>query len=182
MRKIWMFGTLFLMLGTLLTGSASAETAAPVVYMTTDISPEGLMRVYEALGREATGNVAVKISTGEPGGHHFLSPDLIGELVQHVNGTIVDSNTAYGGRRASTAMHYQVAEDHGFTAIAPVEILDGEGEISLPVTGGQHLTEGIVGMGFEKYDFHVVLSHFKGHSMAGAGRRDKEYVYRLCFF
>lgn len=159
--------------------SAQQESAAPLqnseadgvpkVFMTTNISPEGLIAVYNALGREATGNVAVKISTGEPGGTHFLSPDLIKELVGHVDGTIVDANTAYGGRRTSTAMHYQVAEDHGFTAIAPVEILDGTGEIRLPVTGGKHLTEDIVGAGFANYDFHIVLSHFKGHAMAGLG-------------
>ena len=150
-------------------GNGSSSGEVPVVYMTTEISPEGLIAIYEALGREATGNVAVKISTGEPGGNHFLSPDLIKDLVQAVEGTIVDANTAYGGQRASTAMHYQVAEDHGFTAIAPVEILDGDGEMPLPVTGGQHLTEDIVGAGYANYDFHIVLSHFKGHAMAGLG-------------
>lgn len=127
------------------------------------------MAVYSALEREAAGKVAVKISTGEPGGSHFLSPALIKELVQSVGGTIVDANTAYGGRRANTAMHYQAAQDHGFTAIATVEILDGEGEIRLPVSGGRHLSQDIVGAAFNKYDFHVVLSHFKGHGMAGLG-------------
>ncbi len=150
---------------------AQSETGgAPVVYMTTDISSEGLMAVYEALGRTAEGeNVAVKISTGEPGGNHFLSPDLIKELVQTVDGTIVESNTAYGGQRASTAMHYQVAEDHGFTAIAPVVIMDEETTMSIPVNGGTHLTEDVVGARFADFDFHVVLSHFKGHAMGGFG-------------
>lgn len=149
---------------------ASAEEALPVVYMTTDISPAGLMAAYQALGREATGErVAVKISTGEPGGTHFLSPDLIKEFVQSVDGTIVESNTAYGGRRASTALHYQVAEDHGFTAIAPVVIMDEEAEMSLPITGGTHLAEDVVGARFADFDFHVVLSHFKGHAMGGFG-------------
>lgn len=146
------------------------QASVPAVYMTTDISPEGLMAVYEALGRAADGeNVAVKISTGEPGGNHFLSPDLIKDFVQSVDGTIVESNTAYGGQRISTALHYQVAEDHGFTAIAPVVILDENGEIALPVENGTHLTEDIVGAGFADFDFHVVLSHFKGHAMAGLG-------------
>jgi uncharacterized Fe-S center protein len=139
------------------------------VYMTADISPEGLMSVYEALGLEANGKVAVKISTGEPGNPHYLSPDLIKNLVQKVNGTIVECNTAYGGRRASTAMHYQVAEDHGFTAIAPVVILDEDGDIPLPVSGGTHLKENYVGARFSDYDFHIVLSHFKGHAMGGFG-------------
>ena len=142
----------------------------PLVYMTTNISPEGLMAVYKALGREAAGdNVAEKIHTGAPGGNHFLSPDLIGNFVQTINGTIVECNTAVGGRRSNTALHYQVADDHGFTAIAPVVILDETDEISLPVENGQHLTENIIGARFEEFDFNVVLSHFKGHQQGGFG-------------
>ena len=139
------------------------------VYMTTDISPAGLNAVYEALGRKATGKVAVKISTGEPGGHNFLQPALIGNFVKSLNATIVESNTAYGGKRASTAMHKQVAKDHGFTAIAPVDILDEDGSLSLPVSGGTHLKEDLVGSHYKNYDFYVILSHFKGHPMAGLG-------------
>ena len=120
----------------ILTGSSFA---ASTVYFTKDISPAGLMAIYEKLGREANGKVAVKLSTGEAGNTHYLSPNLIGELVRKVNGTIVECNTAYGGSRASTAMHKQVAEDHGFTKIANVDILDEESEVSLPVTGGKHL-------------------------------------------
>jgi len=141
----------------------------PVVYMTTNINPAGLMAVYNALGLEASDNVAVKISTGEPGNTHFLAPSLIKDLVQRVNGTIVESNTAYGGRRASTAAHYQVARDHGFTAIAPVVILDERADISIPVVGGRHITEDIVGARFTEFNFHIVLSHFKGHQMGGFG-------------
>lgn len=115
--------------------------------MTTDITPESLIAIYEALGRKATGNVAVKISTGEIGSN-FLSPDLIKNLVQSLDGTIVESNTTYGGRRASTAMHYEVAKTNGFTAIAPVVILDENGDISLPVTNGKHLKENLVGAHF----------------------------------
>jgi uncharacterized Fe-S center protein len=139
------------------------------VYFTGDISPAGIASVYNALGRKASGKVAVKISTGEPGGHNFLQPALIGDFVKSVNGTIVECNTAYGGRRASTAMHYQVAKDHGFTAIAPVVILDENGDIGLPVSGGKHLKEDFVGAHFKDYDFHVILSHFKGHAMGGFG-------------
>jgi uncharacterized Fe-S center protein len=127
------------------------------------------MTVYEALGLQASGNVAVKISTGEPGNTHFLSPLLIKDLVQRVNGTIVECNTAYGGRRANTAAHYQVARDHGFTAIAPVVILDERSDIRIPVTGGRRLTENIVGARFPEFNFHIVLSHFKGHQMGGFG-------------
>lgn len=141
-----------------------------VVYMTSDISSEGLLHIYETLGRRAEGeNVAVKISTGEPGGHNFLDAEMIRELVQQVNGTFVECNTAYGGARASTAAHRQAAEDHGFTEYTDVDIMDADGEISIPVTGGTHLTEDIVGVNLQNYDFMVVLSHFKGHSMGGFG-------------
>ncbi len=157
--------------GTVILAAAnSGNSGTSKVYMTKDISPAGLMAVYKALGREASGNnVAVKISTGEPGGKHFLAPGLIKDLVQQVDGTIVEANTAYGGRRASTAMHYQVAKDHGFTAIADVVILDENGDVSLPVANGKHLKEDLVGAHFKDYDFHLVLSHFKGHAMGGFG-------------
>ncbi|MDR1277688.1 MAG: DUF362 domain-containing protein [Treponema sp.] len=151
----------------------SEEPAAvgeiPKVYMTRDISPAALDAVYKALGRALPGKAAVKLSTGEPGGHHFLSPDLIKDLVQSVEGTIVESNTAYGGRRANTAMHKQAARDHGFTAIAPVDILDEDGSMSLPFAGGKNIKEDLVGSHFARYDSFLVLSHFKGHSMGGFG-------------
>ena len=142
---------------------------ASVVYFTREITPEALMRVYKALGRAATGKVAVKISTGEPGGNNFLKPALIADLVKEVNGIIVECNTAYGGGRSNTEAHLKAAEDHGFTAIAPVDIMDAEGESRLPVAGGKHLTEDIVGSHYLNYDFTVVLSHFKGHAMGGFG-------------
>ena len=145
------------------------EEGAPIVYMTEDISPEGLMRIYEALGRKAAGKVAVKVHMGEPGGNNYLKPDLIKDLVVSVDGTFVDSNTAYGGLRTSTAAHMQAAEDHGFTAYASVDILDSEGYISLPIENGKHLTEDLVGSHYENYDFIIVLSHFKGHAMGGFG-------------
>ncbi|MDR2747027.1 MAG: DUF362 domain-containing protein [Treponema sp.] len=150
-------------------GRPDPAAAVSRVYMTRDISPEAVMAMYRVLGRELPGKVAVKLSTGEPGGHHFLSPDLIKGLVQSLNGTIVESNTAYGGRRASTALHKQVAKDHGFTAIAPVDILDEEGSISLPYAGGKNITEDLVGSHFTNYDSYLVLSHFKGHAMGGFG-------------
>jgi len=145
------------------------QTNAPIVYMTDKITPEGLLAVYDALGLKASGNVGVKISTGEPGNTHYLSPTLIKNLVQKVNGTIIECNTAYGGKRANTAMHYQVAKDHGFTAIAPVVIMDEKSDINIPVTGGKHLKEDIVGARFKEFNFHIVLSHFKGHGMGGFG-------------
>ena len=124
---------------------ARTAIAAPTVYFTKNISPAGLMAIYEKLGREPSGKVAVKLSTGEAGNTHYLSPELIKELVQKVQGTIVECNTAYGGSRSSTVMHRQVAEDHGFTKIAEVDIMDEEGDTVLPVTGGKHLKQNYVG-------------------------------------
>lgn len=151
--------------------AALGETQAevPVVYMFKEINPKNLVKIYKALGRKATGKVAVKLSTGEPGGHNFLQPELIKDLVHKVKGTIVECNTAYGGGRANTESHLKAAEDHGFTAIAKVDIMDAEGEAELPLTGGKHLTRDIVGSHYLNYDFTVVLSHFKGHAMGGFG-------------
>lgn len=146
-----------------------AAQGTPVVYMTQEITPEGLMAVYQALQWEPQGRVAVKLSTGEPPASNYLRPELIAGLVQSLDGTIVECNTAYGGSRAETAMHYQVAEDHGFTAIADFQILDEEGSMTLPVQGGTRLSENYVGAAFDDYDSYLVLSHFKGHSMAGYG-------------
>lgn len=145
------------------------QSTTPVVYMTTDISADGLVAAYQALGREAAGNVAVKLHTGEPGGDHYLHPELIGDLVKAVSGTIVECNVAYGGPRANTAMHMQAAEDHGFTEIAEVDIMDADGYMSLPIVNGKHLTEDRVGAHLENYDFVIMLSHFKGHAMGGFG-------------
>ncbi len=149
-------------------GTGNAEEL-PKVYYIRAITPENLVRIYDALERPATGKVAVKLSTGEPGGHHFLQPALIAPLVHKVNGTIVECNTAYGGGRAATADHLKAAEAHGFTAIAPVDIMDAEGDVALPVKRGNHLKEDFVGSHYPDYDFTLVLSHFKGHAMGGFG-------------
>lgn len=145
-------------------------TSDTVVYFTSDISPEAMVAAYDALGTGLTGeNIAVKLSTGEPPASNYLDPDLIVDLVQQVKGTIVENNTAYGGQRSGTAMHYQVAEDHGFTDIADFVVLDEDGSTSLLVEGGTQLTENLVGAHFSEYDGYLVLSHFKGHAMAGFG-------------
>lgn len=148
---------------------APVENSPATVYMTTEITPDALVKIYQALGREAKGKVAVKISTGEPGGHNFLNPQLIEPLVKLVNGTIVECNTAYQGKRYSADDHRKAAEDHGFTAIAPVDIMDAEGEVKLPLKDGKHLKYDIVGKSYPDYDFTVILSHFKGHAMGGFG-------------
>jgi uncharacterized Fe-S center protein len=148
---------------------SKGNTETPKVYITTDISTEGLMAAYDSLGWTPEGKVGVKLSTGEPPASNYLKPELIKDLVQSVDGTIVECNTAYGGSRSGTAMHLQVAEDHGFTAIAEVDIQDADGSMSLVVDGGTHLKENFVGSHFADYDSYLVLSHFKGHEMAGFG-------------
>ena len=148
---------------------APATPAAARVYFTREISPEGLRRAFDALGFSPVGNVAVKLSTGEPGGHNFLSPDLIGGLVRDLGATIVECNTAYGGARGTTESHLRAAADHGFTAIADVDIMDADGSMSLPVAGGTHLAEDLVGAHLANYDSVVSLAHFKGHAMGGFG-------------
>lgn len=145
----------------------SSEPAT--VYMIHDITPTNLIRIYQALGQEVSGKVGVKLHMGEPGGNNYLKPALVGDFVRSVDGTFIDANTAYGGRRSTAAEHYKVAEEHGFTAIGRVDILDEEGEISLPVEGGTHLNEVLVGANFDNYDSIVILTHFKGHAMGGFG-------------
>ena len=139
------------------------------VYFTKDLSAKGLMKAYNALGVQLKGKVAVKISTGEPGGHNFLQPALIQDLVKALNGTIVECNTAYAGRRSSSEEHWKAIEEHGFKAIAPCDIMDEEGDMAIPVTGGKHLKENYVGTHLKNYDSILMLSHFKGHAMAGLG-------------
>ena len=140
------------------------------VYFTKDISSEGLIKIYEALNHELKGKVAVKISTGEPGGHNFLDPNLIKGLVNKLNGTIVENCTAYRGQRFDVDSHLKAIKDHGFMDIAPCDIMDAEGEIEIPVNGGTHLKGiNIVGSHIENYDSMLMLSHFKGHAMGGFG-------------
>ena len=146
-----------------------SDSAASTVYYISDITPEAMVQIYEALEWSPTGKVAAKLSTGEPPNSNYLRPELIKDVVQGVDGTIVENNTAYGGSRAETAMHYQVAKDHGFNDIADVVILDENGSMSLPVEGGSVLNENLVGSHFADYDSYLVLSHFKGHAMAGFG-------------
>lgn len=145
------------------------ENEVPKAYFTRDISPAGLMRVYKAMGWTPHGRVAVKMSTGEPPRSNYLRPELIKELVQSVNGTIVECNTAYDGARAQSTEHWKVIKEHGFFDVAPVDIQDEDGDMALPVNGGNVLTENYVGSHFDNYDSYLVLSHFKGHAMAGFG-------------
>lgn len=140
------------------------------VYFTKDISSEGLLKIYEALNIELHGKVAVKISTGELGGHNYLKPELIKDLVSKLDGTIVECNTAYKRKRFDSKDHWETIKAHGFLEIAPCDIMDEEGEIELHFEGGKHL-KGInyVGSHLPNYDSMLILSHFKGHQMGGFG-------------
>lgn len=139
------------------------------VYFTKEITPKSLIKIYNKLEKDLTGKVAIKISTGEPGGHNYLKPELIKDLVNLLNGTIVECNTAYAGRRNTSEEHWKAIKEHGFLDIAKVDIMDEEGEIAIPVTNGLHLKENYVGKNIENYDSMLVLSHFKGHQMGGFG-------------
>ena len=148
---------------------AADETGKATVYMTTEISPEALVKIYKALGHEATGRVAVKISTGEGGNTHYLKPTLIRNLVEEVNGTIVECCTAYGGTRQDPKKHWQTIHEHGFDSIFAVDLMDEFGEIRIPVKDRKHLKYDIVGEHLANYSFMINLAHFKGHAMGGFG-------------
>jgi len=139
------------------------------VYFTEELTAEALQKIYHALGVSLKGKVAVKISTGEPGGHNFLQPALIRPLVQQLQGTIVECNTAYEGKRNTTEAHWETMKLHGWTDIAPVDIMDEEGEMELPIPHGKVIQKNYVGQNLKNYDSLLVLSHFKGHPMGGFG-------------
>ncbi|MDR0940272.1 MAG: DUF362 domain-containing protein [Mediterranea sp.] len=146
---------------------ATKDTAT--VYFTRHISPKGLKAVYQAMHWTPTDKVAVKVSTGEPPSSNYLRPELIEEVVKAVKGTIVECNTAYGGPRSRTDSHREVAKKHGFTRIADVDIQDADGSTTLKVTDGEVLKQNYVGSHFGNYGSYLVISHFKGHQMAGFG-------------
>lgn len=140
------------------------------VYFTKDISERGLLKIYEALEVELKGRVAVKISSGEPGGNNYLHPELIGALVNKLDGTIVECNTAYNGKRENTKDHLEILKKHGFLDAFSCDIMDSDGEVEIPVLGSSHLHgKNIVGANIKNYDSMLVLSHFKGHAMGGFG-------------
>lgn len=166
------FATIFLMTAcTPKTEQAETANDTVIVYMTHEVSPEALVKIYDALGCPAadTDRVAVKISTGESGGHNYLKPELIAQLVKHVNGTIVECNTAYAGSRNTSEAHWKTIKEHGFLDIAKVDIMDEEGEMQIPVTDTTHMKYNLVGSHLPNYTYMVNLAHFKGHAMAGFG-------------
>lgn len=139
------------------------------VYFTPEISPVSLVRIYEALNVTPSGKVGVKLSFGEPGNPNYLQPALVKDLVTEVGGTFIECNTAYGGGRGDTSSHAAVAEEHGFTKVAPIDIMDRDGEMELPVKGGRNIEVDIVGKNLADYGTVINLAHFKGHGTAGFG-------------
>jgi uncharacterized Fe-S center protein len=139
------------------------------VYFTKEINADNLIKIYEKLGVELDGKVGVKVSTGEAGSRGYLKADVIGPLVKKLNGTIIECNTAYPGKRNTAEDHIKVAEEHGFTKFADVDIMDADGEFKIPVKNGKHLEYDIVGKNFKNYDSILNLAHGKGHAMGGFG-------------
>ncbi len=139
------------------------------VFYSKEITPEKLIEVYEKLGVKLEGKVGIKVSTGEDGAKGYLKADLIAPFVKKLNGTIIECNTAYPGKRNNEKDHLEVAKKHGFTSFADVDIMDAKGEFKIPVKHGKHLKFDLVGENFKNYDAIVNLAHGKGHMMGGFG-------------
>ena len=140
------------------------------VYFCKEITPENVIKIYEKLGKKLPGKVAVKVHSGEEGNQNYLRPEFMKPIVEHVNGTIVECNTAYSGERNTTEKHKKTIENHGWNKVFNVDLMDEEGpDISIPVQNGKHLKEDFLGKNIKNYDSMLVLSHFKGHPMGGYG-------------
>ncbi len=139
------------------------------VYFIKDITAENMIQIYEALNNPLTGKVAVKLHSGEVGNQNFLRPSFLEPIIKHVEGTIVESNTAYEGKRNTTKEHWETMKLHGWTDIAEVDIMDADGELILDIPDGKRIQKNYVGSHIANYDSMLVLSHFKGHPMGGFG-------------
>ncbi|MDO4526750.1 MAG: DUF362 domain-containing protein [Candidatus Saccharibacteria bacterium] len=141
----------------------------PKVYFSKAITPDSLIKIYQTLGVDLPGKIGVKVSTGEAGAKGYLKADLIGPFVKSLNGTIIECNTAYPGERNKASDHLKVAEEHGFTEFADVDILDADGDFKIPFEKGKFLKYDLVGTHFNDYDSFINLAHGKGHAMGGFG-------------
>lgn len=140
------------------------------VYFTKEITPESVVKMYETLGLELPGKVAVKLHSGEQGNQNYIRPEFVKAMVERVNGTVVECNTAYGGARNSTEKHKKLIEEHGWTKYFDVDLMDAEGpDMELSIPNGKVIKENFVGKNLKNYDSMLVLSHFKGHPMGGYG-------------
>ena len=144
--------------------------AKSIVYFTRDLTPAGAIKVFDKLGKALPGKVAVKLHSGEVGNQNFLRPDFCKPIVERVNGTVVECNTAYDGKRDTTEKHWKTMELHGWSKYFTVDILDAEGpDKELPIPRGKKIKKNFVGKHIDNYDSVLVLSHFKGHPMGGFG-------------
>ena len=140
------------------------------VYFTREITPEAVLRLYQTLGKELTGNIAIKVHSGEKGNQNFLRPAFWKNIVDHVGGTIVECNTAYEGTRDTTERHVKLLKDHGWSDMYPVDLLDAQGpDLELEIPNGKKIKKNFVGKDIANYDATLILSHFKGHPMGGFG-------------
>ena len=140
------------------------------VYFTREITPEAVLRLYKTLGKELTGNIAIKVHSGEKGNQNFLRPAFWKDVVDHVGGTIVECNTAYEGTRNTTERHVKLLKDHGWNDMYPVDLLDAQGpDMVMEVPNGKRIKKNFVGKDIANYDSTLILSHFKGHPMGGFG-------------
>lgn len=140
------------------------------VYFCREVTPEKLVEMYKTLGKELSGNVAIKVHSGEEGNQNYLKPEFMKPMIEYLNGTVVECNTAYDGERNTTEKHLKTIENHGWSKMFKFDLMDEEGpDISIPVRNGTHLKEDFLGKHIEKYDSMLVLSHFKGHPMGGYG-------------
>ena len=145
------------------------------VYFSKTITPEEVLKLYDLLGVELTGNVAIKVHSGEPGNQNFLKPDFWKPVIDRVGGTVVECNTAYEGGRDTTERHMQTFKKHGWLDYYPVDLLDAEGpDLELEIPEGKRIKKNFVGKDIVNYDSMLVLSHFKGHPMGGFGGAIKQ--------
>ena len=145
------------------------------VYFSRTISPEKVLELYRMAGVELGGRIAVKLHSGEKGNQNFLGPDFWRPVIDHVGGTVVESNTAYDGARRHTEQHRRLMDDHGWTKYFDVDILDAEGpDMVLDIPRGKRIKKNYVGRSLANYDSMLVLSHFKGHPMGGFGGAIKQ--------
>ena len=139
------------------------------VYFTKDLTPESVVKIFQKLGKKLEGNVAVKIHSGEAGNQNYLRPEFVKPIVDYLNGTIVECNTAYDGERDTTEKHLKLMNDHNWSKYFKVDIMDSEGDITLEIPNGKVIKKNYVGKNLNNYDSMLVLSHFKGHPMGGYG-------------
>ena len=142
---------------------------ASKVYFTKEITPENIVKMYDVLGKKLEGRVAVKVHSGEAGNQNYLKPLFLKDIISHVNGVVVECNTAYAGERNTTEKHKKLMDDHEWTKYYDVDIMDSDGDVVLDIKNGKVISKNYVGKNIKNYDSMLVISHFKGHPMGGYG-------------